>query len=79
MDAGGGVQRFNLVRWTDEKNNGIFSNSMVSTFDGAIHALGLQELDLMDRRFTESNGQQDPTLPRLDKVFMNNNFFRERA
>jgi hypothetical protein len=36
-----------------------------------INAMALFELPLLDRRFTWSNGQQDPILARLDRVFFN--------
>ncbi|KAK1685445.1 hypothetical protein QYE76_046293 [Lolium multiflorum] len=40
-------------------------------FNALIHHLALQELPLLDRRFTWTNRQNPPTLARLDRVFFN--------
>jgi endonuclease/exonuclease/phosphatase family metal-dependent hydrolase len=36
-----------------------------------IHSMALFELPLLDRLFTWTNGQDEPTLARLDRVFFN--------
>lgn len=63
---------FNLVRSANEKSNGLVHAPLVSAFNEAILALGVDELPLLGRRFTWTNGQPDPIMSRLDRVFVNN-------
>ncbi|XP_071677171.1 uncharacterized protein [Lolium perenne] len=62
---------FNLIRHPSEKNNANFNQNLADAFNAIINAMALFELPLLDRRFTWSNGQQDPVLARLDRAFFN--------
>jgi hypothetical protein len=42
---------------------------MVNRFRHTINTLALQEMPLQGRRFTWSNGQDEPLMARLDSVF----------
>jgi hypothetical protein len=61
----------NLIHQPSEKNNTNFNQNLADAFNAMINAMALFELPLLDRRFTWSNGQQDPILARLDRVFFN--------
>lgn len=63
---------FNLVRSAEDKSNGIISPNLTSAFNAAIHDLGVDKLPLSSCRFTWSNGQPNPILSRIDRVFVNN-------
>jgi len=62
---------FNLIRWPSDKNNDAFNHTLSSLFNQTVDALALDELPLLDRRFTWSNGREEPTLERLDRIFFN--------
>jgi exonuclease III len=62
---------FNLIRLPSEKNNNNFSRALAGAFNAMIHSKALFELPLLDRLFTWTNGQDEPTLARLDRVFFN--------
>jgi exonuclease III len=62
---------FNLIRSPSEKNNSNFNPALAGAFNATIHSMALFELPLLDRRFTWTNGQDEPTLARLDRVFFN--------
>jgi endonuclease/exonuclease/phosphatase family metal-dependent hydrolase len=62
---------FNLLRHPSEKNNSNFHQNLADAFNAMINSLALFELPLLDRRFTWSNGQDTPVLPRLDRAFFN--------
>jgi len=62
---------FNLIRSPDDRSNGNFNHQEAGWFNDAIEAMDLQELPLLDRRFTWSNRQEDPVLVRLDRFFVN--------
>ena len=47
---------FNLVRSASEKNNGVVHPPLVSAFNDTILALGVDELPLLGRHFTRTNG-----------------------
>lgn len=64
---------FNLVRSANDKNNNNnVSTSLMSAFNDAIHSLGVQELELINKKYTWTNGQLVSVLARLDRVFVNN-------
>jgi exonuclease III len=46
---------FNLIRYPHEKNTPNFNSSLADKFNTLIHRLFLQELPLLDRRFTWTN------------------------
>lgn len=62
---------FNLIRGEADKNNSNINHALCSLFNSSIDALALTELPLLDRRFTWSNGRDDPTMERLDRIFFN--------
>jgi hypothetical protein len=62
---------FNLIRFPAEKNNGNFNPTLAGAFNAMIHSMALFELPLFDRLFTWTNGQNEPILARLDRVFFN--------
>lgn len=65
---------FNLTRDISDKNNNNFNPSLATSFNNTIDNLALLELPLLDRLFTWSNGREHPTLARLDRAFINNDF-----
>jgi hypothetical protein len=62
---------FNIARWPDDRNGGVFDANLAASFNTVIDELLLQELPLSDRRFTWSNMRDQPTLVRLDRAFIN--------
>jgi len=62
---------FNLIRGKLTKNNSNINHALCFLFNSSIDALALTELPLLDRRFTWSNGRDDPTMERLDRIFFN--------
>ncbi|TVU21770.1 hypothetical protein EJB05_31429, partial [Eragrostis curvula] len=68
------VGDFNLVRDLSDKNNNSFNANLAAAFNSTLHSLALLELPLLDRLFTWTNNRSSPTLARLDRVFINNDF-----
>jgi hypothetical protein len=64
---------FNLIRYSHEKNNSNFDLALSAMFNAMIQSLAWFEFPLLDRRFTWTNGQENPVLARLDRAFFNNN------
>ncbi|CAO2150405.1 unnamed protein product [Urochloa humidicola] len=62
---------FNVARHALDKNNDNFDHASAALFNDTIDALWLQELPLLDRRFTWSNMRPIPMLVRLDCAFIN--------
>ncbi|KAF8656102.1 hypothetical protein HU200_060808 [Digitaria exilis] len=62
---------FNLTRVAEDKNTENFSNAAPEAFNDIIDELLLNDLPLLDHRFTWSNGQDNPTLVRLDRALIN--------
>jgi len=62
---------FNLIRSGADKNNAHVDHRLTELFNNAINSLALLELPLLDRLFTWSNRRENPTLARLDRVFLN--------
>jgi hypothetical protein len=65
---------FNLIRYSHEKNSNNFDRALSATFNAMIQSLAWFELPLLDRRFTWTNGQENPVLARLDRAFFNNDW-----
>jgi hypothetical protein len=59
------------MRHSSEKNTDGFRQHEADAFNEKINSLSLIELPLLDRRFTWTNNRADPTLERLDRVFIN--------
>jgi hypothetical protein len=62
---------YNLIRYPSEKNNHNFDRGLAAEFNSLIRDMGWFELDLRDRRYTWTNGQEVPVLARLDRAFFN--------
>jgi hypothetical protein len=60
---------FNLIYREEDKNNNNLDQAMMSRFMWWINDLALKEVPLHGRKFTWSNGQNSPTLARLDRAF----------
>jgi hypothetical protein len=65
------VGDFNLTRDPSDRNNDNFSVNDATMFNDSINNLYLIELPLTDRSYTWSNRRNNPTLARLDHVFIN--------
>jgi exonuclease III len=62
---------FNVARWPDDRSGGVFDANLAASFNTVVDELLLQELPLLDRRFTWSNMRDQPTMVRLDRAFIN--------
>lgn len=62
---------FNVIRYVHEKNNANFRHSEAEAFNDCINDMNLIEPPLTDRSYTWSNMRAEPTLERLDRVFIN--------
>lgn len=60
-----------MIYYTHEKNNDNFRLSEAESFNECINDMCLIELPLLDRKYTWSNKRSNPTLERLDRVFIN--------
>lgn len=60
---------FNLIYKAEDKNNTRLNRRMMGLFRQAIEQLQLKEINLHGRKFTWSNGQENPTMTRIDRVF----------
>ena len=66
---------FNLIYQAADKSNGRLHRSLMRAFRRALDDSHLQELALHGRRFTWTNGRDNPTLERIDRVFANADWF----
>jgi exonuclease III len=62
---------FNLIYQAEDKNNGNLNLRLMGQFRQALITCHLKEIKLQNRKFTWSNGRDDPTLVRLDRAFCN--------
>jgi exonuclease III len=60
---------FNMICNEADKNNQNLDRAMMGRFQRWINDMNLKELLLHGRRYTWSNGHNNPTLVRLDRVF----------
>lgn len=60
-----------MIRYPHEKNNTNFRAYEAQSFNDCINDLCLLEIPLLDRTYTWSNKCNNPTLERLDRVFIN--------
>jgi exonuclease III len=63
------VGDFNLIFQDEDKNNSNLDRAMMGRFWRWINDLALKEVPLIGKKITWSNGQANPTLVRLDRVF----------
>lgn len=61
---------FNMIYRAEDKNNNRLHRCQIGHFRRFINTYELKELDLQGRRFIWSNEQHNPTLERLDRVFV---------
>ena len=62
---------FNLMRSQSDKNSDSFRQNEADAFNDMIHALALIDLPLLKKAYTWSNNRDQPTLQRIDRVFIN--------
>jgi exonuclease III len=62
---------FNLTRNASDKNNSSFRQDEADAFNDLINNLALIEFPLTDRLYTWSSNRSEPTLQRIDRVFIN--------
>lgn len=65
---------FNLLRHPAEKNTAGFRQAEADMFNDFINSNALIELPLLDRSFTWSSKRDRPTLEKIDRVFINNDW-----
>lgn len=63
------VGDFNLIYKIEDKNNSRINRRLMGKFRQAIEDLELKELNLHGRKYTWSNGQENPTMSRIDRIF----------
>lgn len=61
---------FNMILSVEDKNNDRLDRRCMARFRAFINQAHLEEIVLVGRRFTWSNGMDQPTLERLDRVFI---------
>jgi hypothetical protein len=62
---------FNIARYAEDRNNDNFDARAADSLNKLIDDLALQDLPLLDRRYTWTNSRDDPTLVRLDRAMIN--------
>lgn len=62
---------FNIARCAEDRNNDNFDARTTGSLNDLIDDLALQELPLLDHRYTWTNSRDDPTLVRLDHALIN--------
>jgi len=65
---------FNIIYKAEDKNNGRLHRRMMGRFRRLINDLALQDLCLKGRRFTWSSERDSPTLERLDRVLVSDDW-----
>jgi endonuclease/exonuclease/phosphatase family metal-dependent hydrolase len=60
---------FNLIHNDEDKNNNRLNRSLMVRFKKALDYLEVKEIPLIGMKFTWSNGQDPPTLSRIDRAF----------
>jgi exonuclease III len=60
---------FNLILREEEKNNNNLDRAMMGRFRRWANDLALNDIPLVGRKYTWSNGHSNPTLVKLDRVF----------
>jgi exonuclease III len=63
------LEDFNLIYKDEDKSNNRLNRRLMLRFRRALNYLEVKELELIGRNFTWSNGQEIPTLSRIDRVF----------
>lgn len=68
---------FNIIRYCSEKNKHFSNNKFSDMFNIIINTYALRDLPLIGGKFTWSNNRADPTLEKLDKVLISDNWETE--
>lgn len=68
------VGDFNLIYEARDKNNLNLNRRLMGQFRNTLDACELKEIVLHNRKYTWSNGQDNPTLVHLDRFFCNNDW-----
>lgn len=61
---------FNLIYKEQDKNNDHLNRRMMLRFRRALNHMAVKEVTMVGRKFTWSNGQANPTLTRIDRIFI---------
>ena len=62
---------FNQIYKANDKNRGNVNRRRIVRFRNALNSCDLKPIHLQNRKFTWSNGQQEPTMSKLDGYFCN--------
>ena len=65
---------FNLLVNPEDKNNAVINQRMMARFRALLNSLELKELYLNGRRYTWSNERRNPTLEKIDHIFVTNSW-----
>jgi endonuclease/exonuclease/phosphatase family metal-dependent hydrolase len=65
---------FNLIYQACDKNNTNVDRAMMGRFRRFINVMELHGIPLLGRKYTWSNEREAPTLVRLDRVFITNDW-----
>lgn len=65
---------FNLIYRDEDKSNDRLNRRMMLRFRRALNHLEVKEINLLGRKFTWSNGQDSPTMTRIDRIFITPEF-----
>ncbi|CAN6249384.1 unnamed protein product [Urochloa humidicola] len=65
---------FNILRFSTEKNKKFIVNKYTDLFNSVINSFNLRDLALNGGKFTWSNNQADPTLEKLDRILMSDDW-----
>ena len=65
---------FNILRFSDEKNKNFRPNRYSDMFNLIINSYALRDLTLNGGLYTWSNNHEDPTLEKLDRCLMSENW-----
>ena len=68
------VGDFNMIWFPGDKSNDNFDVHEASIFNEFINDSSLLEIPLLDRRYTWTNNQSEPTLVHLDRALVNTNW-----
>jgi hypothetical protein len=60
-----------MVRFQEDKSNGIVNQKWCDKVNTWIDIWGLMEVKMTNRKFTWSNNQVDPILATIDRIFCN--------
>lgn len=68
---------FNIIRKESDKNKAGGYNRWSFIFNAVIEQANLREIFLGGRKFTWCNNQENPTLEKLDRIFVNTDWEKE--